>query len=348
MTNTDKYKLLLNKLEQAIKHSLSQENTLEWLKSIVSGSSETLSTTVDIETIINPAIDLINRGGKRWRPLIMLLTMQALGKEPEDLHYLLSLSIELPHNGSLIIDDIEDKSETRRGEPSIHKLYGEDVAINTGCLLYFLPSFLWEEITLKRKLKNQLITSWFKVMRCLHIGQGLDIQWHNNPYYLPSREDYLSMCRWKTGSLPALSAYWGALLSDSNESLARKLFQIWESIGIGFQILDDVTNLTTGNKGKRRGDDLLEGKKSYPILVYANSENPLSILEDIKKLNQMKNENEQDIMIESIVNRLEKKGSLKESYAIGKNLLEDAKSRLSELLQPSEPLENLLKIIDSF
>jgi len=89
------------------------------------------------KAITEPVWDFMDRGGKRWRPVLFLLLSEALGINPEKFADFVLLP-EMLHNGSIIVDDIEDMSDERRGKPALHKLYGEDIAINAGNALYFL------------------------------------------------------------------------------------------------------------------------------------------------------------------------------------------------------------------
>jgi octaprenyl-diphosphate synthase len=106
-------------------------------------------------------------------------------------------------------------------------------------------------------------------MRKLHLGQALDIQWHRNFASLPGMDEYLAMCRLKTGCLARLAAVLGAAAAGPGlEAEGERLGAGAENFGLGFQILDDVKNLTQGVPGKKRGDDVVEGKKSLPLLLY--------------------------------------------------------------------------------
>jgi octaprenyl-diphosphate synthase len=100
----------------------------------------------------------------------------------------------------------------------------------------------------------------------------MDISWHRDFSSLPSLEEYALMCRLKTGALARLAAVLGVYGAVTEPRDAQVLAEILgkgaEQLGAGFQILDDVTNLTQGNPGKKRGDDIVEGKKSLPILLY--------------------------------------------------------------------------------
>ena len=226
-----------------------------------------------VKVLTQPGWDLFQRGGKRWRPLLMTLVCEVLGGG--DRAVPLTPLVEFPHTASLIHDDIEDNADERRGEPAIHIRYGTDTAINTGAFLYFLALACISPWNISAERKNQVFTFWGAAMRRLHLGQAMDINWHRDFSSLPSLEAYDRMCRLKTGSLARLAAVLGVIaalpgdtLPEHETFLFNALGKAAENVGVGFQILDDVKNLTTGNPGKKRGDDVVEGKKSLPILLY--------------------------------------------------------------------------------
>jgi octaprenyl-diphosphate synthase len=185
--------------------------------------------------------------------------------------------VELPHNASLIHDDIEDNSDERRGRPAAHLIYGTDTAINGGCFLYFLPLTCLDEWKAPAELKARIYSVWGEHLRRLHLGQAMDIAWHRDFASRPSPKDYTLMCRLKTGALARLAAVLGVYAGlpgsagqPEADALAATMGDAAEKMGVGFQILDDVKNLTCGIPGKKRGDDIVEGKKSLPILLYLN------------------------------------------------------------------------------
>ena len=124
------------------------------------------------------------------------------------------------------------------------------------------------------------------------MGQAMDISWHRDFYSLPSLDEYDRMCRLKTGCLARLAAVLGVLCSgvdadavgeflpreflpqgtgqnaDNLDNIMKIFGEAAEQLGVGFQIMDDVKNLVAGNPGKKRGDDIVEGKKSLPVLLY--------------------------------------------------------------------------------
>jgi octaprenyl-diphosphate synthase len=231
--------------------------------------------------LTQPGRDLLTRGGKRWRPLLMILVCETLGGENAALP--LVPLVEFCHNASLIHDDIEDNSDERRGGPAIHLLYGADTAINSGSFLYFLaPGCIdrWaaelESTGAKSAAAATVYSLWAGYMRRLHLGQAMDISWHRDFSSLPRIEDYLVMCSLKTGCLARFAAVLGVCAAcavnteaaRAENSLSHLLGEAAEKIGLGFQILDDVKNLGAGIPGKRPGDDIVEGKKSLPVLLF--------------------------------------------------------------------------------
>jgi len=230
-------------------------------------------------SLTRPGWDLLKRGGKRWRPLLMLLAAECVaGESGGEAALSLTPLVEIPHNASLIHDDIEDNSDERRGKPAVHVKYGTDTAINTGAFMYFLPLACLSAWKGKPEIKEQIWTAWASHMRALHLGQAMDIAWHRDFNSLPRLDEYDRMCRLKTGCLARLAAILGvyagsdaagaAATPKETALLADVLGYAAEQLGVGFQILDDVKNLSTGIPGKKRGDDIVEGKKSLPVLLY--------------------------------------------------------------------------------
>ena len=214
-----------------------------------------------------PGRNLLLLGGKRWRPLLLVLTCR-LCCGPESTAIKLTPIVELPHTGSLIIDDIEDGADLRRGEPAAHISHGLDLAINAGNLFYFLPRKCILQAQLESRIELLVYRFYLEAMEHLHYGQGLDILWHQDPDWIPDVNEYIQMCNQKSGSLSGLATGIGAALSALSEAQMRALHQFGKELGVCFQIIDDVRNLTTGNPGKIQGDDIIEGKKSLPVILY--------------------------------------------------------------------------------
>ncbi|MEM7817415.1 MAG: polyprenyl synthetase family protein, partial [Candidatus Aenigmatarchaeota archaeon] len=108
--------------------------------------------------IAEPVWDLLDRGGKRWRPALLLLVCEALGGDAEAA---LDWAIipELVHNGTLMVDDVEDSSELRRGKPCTYKIFGTDIAVNAGNALYYMPL----QVLLKSKLADERLKRAYEI-----------------------------------------------------------------------------------------------------------------------------------------------------------------------------------------
>jgi geranylgeranyl pyrophosphate synthase len=231
--NTELDTLLSEKAEfvdKKIKDFLPRNIDEKWIADNLSGYKYNAEI---INEITKPIWNLLERGGKRWRPILMLLCCDIVkgGSKVEDLLPL----VEIIHNGTLMIDDVEDNSDMRRGKPSIHKIFGVDVAINTGNMMYYLPHLIIKKSDLDKKTKLAIYDLIFEEMLKLSIGQGMDLYWHNGGKQI-NEELYLQMCALKTGTLARMSAKLGALVGKANKKQLRVLGSFAESIGVGFQI----------------------------------------------------------------------------------------------------------------
>jgi geranylgeranyl pyrophosphate synthase len=232
----------------------------------------------DIETvnkaIAEPIWDMLNRGGKRWRPALFLLICEALGRNSADF---LDFAIipEIIHNGTLVVDDIEDSSKCRRGKPCTHIIFGIEIAVNVGNTMYYLP--LLPLIERRNEIPPERLSDMYEIyvkeMINLSIGQAMDISWHRGITNGDSisEDDYLQMCAYKTGTLARMAARLAAVLAGASTELVDKLGRFAESIGIAFQMRDDVLDLTGkefAEKKGGRGQDVTEGKRTL-MVIYA-------------------------------------------------------------------------------
>jgi len=217
--------------------------------------------------ISKPLWDFLGYGGKRWRPVLFLLVSEALGADMKKVSDFLVIP-EIAHNGTIIIDDIEDSAELRRGKPALHKVYGEDIAINCGNAMYFLPLQVIDENKDQIPLETlyRVYSIYNEEMRNLHYGQALDISWHKGILKKePNVNEYLQMTAFKTGTLARMAARLAVALSGKEETMESKFGKFAESIGIAFQIQDDLLDIMADKSefGKRIGGDLMEGKKTF-------------------------------------------------------------------------------------
>ncbi len=224
------------------------------------------------KAIAKPVWEILDRGGKRWRPALFLLICEALGKDSEDC---LDFAVipEVIHNGTLIIDDIEDSSELRRGKPCTYKIYGVDIAVNAGNAMYYLPllPLMEKKILLPAEIVRDIYEVYVQEMINLSMGQAMDIAWHRGIANADEigEEDYLQMCAYKTGTLARMAAKIAAVIAGANKELVEKLGHFAESIGIAFQMQDDVLDLTGKEFAKKKGgvgQDITEGKRTLMVI----------------------------------------------------------------------------------
>lgn len=295
-----------------------------------------------------PIWNLLDRGGKRWRPTLFLLTCEALGGNPDKFLDFVVL-IELVHNGSLIIDDLEDSSELRRGKPCTYKLFGSDIAINAGNFMYYAPLLVFlKNNTLPKEKLLRAYEIYAQELINIHLGQAMDISWHRGIAEPGNEEEYLQMCAFKTGTLARLAAKLGALCADADNNAIEILGKLAESLGIAFQIQDDLLNLTsTSNRGQFSqqylGEDIREGKRTL-IVIHALQK---SSEKDRKRLLEILNMHTRDKkLIEEAILLLKKYGAIEYAKQRARELVEDAWKDADKIMKPSKAKEQLHALVN--
>jgi len=305
-----------------VKH-FPKEVSREYLSRITNLRDAVFDETAINESIFKPAWDLLSRGGKRWRPVIMLLTYEALGGEPEEIADLTIIS-ELIHNGTLAVDDVEDDSDLRRGKPCIHKIYGVDIAINMGNTLYFLPLvYLMRIGKFKPDIINELTKIYLEEMLNLSLGQALDIAWHRSVSEAVTEEMYLTMCRLKTGSLARLSARMACRLANLSPSQEEKVSNFSDAVAVAFQIQDDILNIAGDEAlyGKEIGGDIKEGKRTL-MVIYALRTLQKSDADRLSEILRMRTSDPE--LIKEAINIIKKSGAVKYAEEKARQLVTEA------------------------
>jgi geranylgeranyl pyrophosphate synthase len=267
-----------------------------------------------------------------------------LGKNPEDFVDF-AIIPEVIHNGTLMVDDIEDASEFRRGKPCTYKIYGLDIAVNAGNAMYYLP--LLPLIKNKEKISKEKLCKVYEIyvqeMISLSLGQAMDIAWHKgiaNADKLEER-DYLQMCAYKTGTLARMSAKIAAVLADANEELTDKLGHFAESIGIAFQMQDDILDLTGeefAEKKGGRGQDITEGKRSL-IVIHTLK---VADAKDRNRLIEILNMHTSDQKLkEEAIKIMEKYGSINYAKDFARKIVKESWKEVERLLPASEAKEKI-------
>jgi len=239
------------------------EVTYRRIEEVVSGSPKYL---------YDAAMHLIRAGGKRLRPLVVALAAKMYGM-PIELSSWAAASVEILHNFTLIHDDIIDRDEFRRGVPTVHKVWGEGIAIVAGDLLFAksyeaMLRLLDYGVSYERVLRALRELTW--AAATVAEGQAMDIEFSRRESV--TIEEYLEMVRRKTAALFKSSAVLGALVAGADERDVLKIADFATSIGIAFQIRDDELGLVADEKvlGKPKYSDLREGKRTI-LVIYSLS-----------------------------------------------------------------------------
>lgn len=291
----------------------------------------------------DPVWDLLDRGGKRWRAVLFLLFVEALGDDPESyLEY--AVIPEVLHNGTIIVDDVEDGATLRRGSPALHHVHGSDVALNAGNAMYFLPLKVLTRNpgNLSPEIRLDAYEMLMYELNRTHLGQGMDIWWHNEKEIEVSEGEYLEMCACKTGCLGRIVARLAAIVTDNGHAEAA-VADYAEDMAVAFQIADDVLDVEYalqegGEFGKGVGNDILEGKKTLMAIHVAENSPP----ETTARLEEIlwAEENSDEEVLEAI-EIFEAAGSVGYARSVAADLSESAKSHLSEVDLEAEPTAKL-------
>ena len=312
-----------------------------------------------IAPLLEPTRTLIDLGGKRWRPLLLVLCAQAQAfHDKKDIAliekqaYHISPLVECIHTASLIHDDIEDSSDMRRGKPAAYITYGLDTALNAASWLYFQAPTCIDSLDADGSTKERLYSLYAKETRRLHLGQAMDIAWHRDISIIPSSDEYLAMVQCKTGTLSSLAAKTGTSLATDDQNAIKRSGEIAAKIGAGFQIIDDVINLTVGNPGKCRGDDIVEGKKSLPVILFMQKKGSDSadakLLRDCFEKARNAGSVKADVeSVEKAISLLTEAGAVDEAKQKGLKFIEDACADFEALYGASEYSEKITGLFNT-
>jgi len=295
--------------------------------------------------VAEPIWDFLSRGGKRWRPALMFLSCGAAGGDPKSIEEF-SVLPELVHNGTIMVDDVEDSAELRRGKPCTHKIYGEDLAINDANLLYFLPTVLLYRNTkrLDDKTRARIYDTYSEEMLRLSFGQAMDIYWHGGKGGRVSERQYLQMCHYKTGTLASLAAKLGAILAGADGEKVLALGEFAATIGTGFQIQDDILNLFPPEGwGKETGEDIAEGKRSL-LVIHALKHAPKA--ESARLLEILDSGENTKAEIKEAIEIIKTQGSADYARKTAAGLVSDAWDSLSPVIGESESKAKLKEFAD--
>jgi geranylgeranyl diphosphate synthase type I len=212
---------------------------------------------------------LIEHGGKRLRPYMVIKSCQILGGTVRQA-IPAAAAVEMVHNFTLVHDDIMDNDEMRHGVPTVHMKFGVPIGILAGDLL-FSRAFETAANPYLRKEGDvglNLVTTLAKACTDVCEGQALDISMAKSDT-IPSEDQYIKMIEKKTSSLFVASCAMGAIAAKKSVTDVTRLSTFGRNLGIAFQIIDDLIGVIGDPKITKKpvGNDIREGKKSLPILM---------------------------------------------------------------------------------
>lgn len=204
---------------------------------------------------------IVSAGGKRVRPMLLLLISGALGNRSAERHELAAV-VEFIHTATLLHDDVVDESDLRRGRQTANAMFGNAASVLVGDFLY------------SRAFQMMVSTNRLRVMDVLAeatnvIAEGEVLQLMNMHDPDISVDDYLRVIEYKTAKLFEASARLGAVISEATTDVEAACADYGRSLGTAFQLIDDLLDYegSTAELGKNIGDDLREGKPTLPLLV---------------------------------------------------------------------------------
>ena len=273
-----KFLLGASSLIKSSEHRALAEALDKGLEDIENGLRQELSYTEDVADSV--ARYLFDAGGKRVRPLLALLTSQ-WGEGINEKTIIAGQVVELTHLATLYHDDVMDEASKRRGVTSAHKVWTNSVAILAGDLLFARAGLLGVELG-EAAMRRQ--TETFERLVLGQMRETVGPSDTEDPI-----KHYLSVLEDKTGSLIALAGELGLSQSDGPEEYIPAIQGFGEKIGVAFQLVDDVLDLSIDEQetGKKAGTDIRRGVATLPMLLLAHDaegeETSAALFEDLEK-----------------------------------------------------------------
>jgi len=275
---------------------------------------------------------IINAGGKRIRPLLVILVSKALGYQGIN-HHVMAAVIELIHTATLIHDDIVDESEVRRGTETPNQVWGNAASVLVGDFIY------------SRAFEIMVEPNSMEIMKVLSkatnaIAEGEVLQLLNIGNKELKEADYLKVIEKKTACLFQAATQIAAIISDSDSSIQNQMKSFGLHLGNAFQIVDDVLDYQSDEEllGKRIGDDLSEGKMTLPLIHSLSNSSKVTN----KKLRDIVSNNNVE-EIDTVLEIFQETGSIDYTINRAKEISKKAKQCLVNL--NNSAYENALSLL---
>ncbi len=221
-------------------------------------------------SLYDPIRYVLSLGGKRIRPVLMLLTYNLYKEQPEHI-MMQALGLETYHNYTLLHDDLMDNADLRRGHETVHKRWDANKAILSGDSMLVLA---YERMAQCDALHLPAVLNLF-TQTALEIGEGQEYDMSFETRNDVAEAEYIEMIRLKTSVLLACAMKIGAIMADASAEDADNLYKCGEQMGLAFQLQDDLLDVYGDSKvfGKAIGGDITSNKKTYMLINAVNRAN---------------------------------------------------------------------------
>lgn len=241
--------------------------SIQELRELIEEAIERIPYPVYPEGLYEPVKYALSMGGKRIRPVLLLLVYSSYRDDVEKA-LPAAIGIETYHNHTLLHDDLMDNADLRRGKPTVHKKWDNNTAVLSGDAMLIQAA---QRIAEGCGRHAEAVTTLF-LRTAIEIceGQQYDVNFESRPEV--TEDEYLEMIRLKTSVLLACAARMGAMLADASEADADALYAFAEKVGLAFQLQDDYLDVYGDPDvfGKNIGGDILCGKKTYLLINAIN------------------------------------------------------------------------------
>lgn len=300
--------------------------TIKDLQSIVNAELQKKKYEEEPVALFEPMSYALSVGGKRLRPVMVLLAAQMYGGDLDDA-LSSAIGLEIFHNFTLLHDDVMDKAALRRGQPTVHKKWSENVAILSGDAMS-IKAYQYI-VSCKEKYVSEVLQVFNDTALEVCKGQQLDMEFEERDEV--SIQDYLQMIRYKTAVLFACSLKMGGILAEADKQEQQKLYDLGINLGMAFQLQDDYLDVygDVATFGKNIGGDILAKKKTYLLIQALKNADVKERNELLHILNDENVDAHQKIEeVTALYNRLNVKRVTQEAIAV---YLENGEKNLASL-----------------
>lgn len=309
------------------------------------------SPVKEVELLYRMMRDYPSRPAKGLRPFICVTACRAMGGREGDA-LLTAACVELFQHWVLVHDDIEDGSELRRGEPTLHKKYGDGLALNAGDALHarMWGALLENERALGTARTIRILEEFSRMVDETTEGQAIELAWVRDGRWDLEESDYEEMCMRKTSWYTIASpCRLGAIVAGAEEGDLERLREFGMKLGVGFQIQDDTLNLVGDplRYGKASTDDILEGKRTLMLIrVFgsASEEERARLVQTMAKRREEKTGAE----VEYVLSLIKKYGAVEYAQRKARALVDDALSVLPTIGWRDEASVETLRAVAKF